>query len=322
MQVYFFKHPLISRHSKHGVIPGRYGYDIEGQALSATNKCLHLREFRGQIYGDACGDNQPGSNVDPNVLAEVIPWFLSYCRICTRADHNLVLPEKRLLSEVVQRGDVIVFGGDEDNGRCLGLDVIFVDTLLRVDVVVEIPRKYPPNGKGLDVQEYCLRQSAVLSLPTWREFKKSRDFRYNLVDAMPPPQVGAHYTSKVGVGNPHLQIVGTRFADQQNKVRSSSIEDLIQRFVGGRGFNFCPLLSIETDYSLLTSSSEIARRRGLFVTNKVEGVSAALSHQKVVRLPSKMGESLLNTIIHQAKELVLDPVIPTQILKQESPSCH
>lgn len=114
MDVFFFQHPLTRREGNKGP-PGRFAFDAKGQSVNL--RTARIEEWKGQVYADGLAANQPGSNMDPNVFSDVLPWHLTYCRIISREATSVVagipaagLPALPVLPEVVHPGDLIVFG--------------------------------------------------------------------------------------------------------------------------------------------------------------------------------------------------------------------
>jgi hypothetical protein len=282
MRVYFVKHGL----NAYGNLPGRYAYGVKGYALTQVGQGLKRKRFSGTIYGDARSDNTPGANVDPHVLSETLPWFLSFCLIDARNKKRLVSGSNKILSETVRPGDVILFGG------LLSTHIVFVDTVLCVSATPELPQQ---EGT-LDVRAYHRVNADVYGLGTWRSFVKSRDYQLNLKDA---ESGGGHHRTKV---RPHRQIVGRRRPASASKISRSA---LLKQFIGGKGFNFVPLAVHPEPVS---RNKSLKRTPGL-LTLRFKGASGVLS-MPVNRLPASVGSDMLRLVL-AAETLVLDPIIPT-----------
>jgi hypothetical protein len=298
MTTYFFRHSIKAQIWANNSVPGRYRYDVTGCALVATADRFEPREFKGSVFGDAIADNTPGSNVDPNVLSDVIPWFLSYCLIEKRDEKRCVADDNRrsLLSEIVRPGDLIVFG-NYVNSR-----VIFVDTVFCVSTVLVIPQ----SGGNLDIQEYHRQHGPELGLPDWEDFKKTRAYLLNLKAGRPG---GSHHEAHI---NPHLQIVGTR---KQNHPATINKDSLLQQCLAGEGFNFIPLKQ-----SYESSNNEIATRRPLFSTDLFD-FAKEIKQNSINPLKDGDASRLLRAIVHQSDELVLDPIAPTNLSALDDSAC-
>lgn len=284
-------------------MPGRFGYDVKGDALVGNASTFSVSSFDGRVYGDARGDNKPGSNVDPNILSEVMPWFLSFCRICNRAPHNLVAPDRvRLLSEEVGLGDLVIFGGDG-----IAKDVVFVDTVLCVGATLEIPQL---KGR-LNVREYFDRHAATLGLlGSWDKFTTTRAYRCNLKDS---EEGRNHHGTKV---NPHHQIVGKRSV--MGHPTTIAKEAVVELLLSGNGFNFIPL----RPDSPFTENKEVISRPGLFST-KITGIYRQIKEDdgdvkiKVAKIDPDLARWLIRAIVYQSEKLVLDPVTPTSLESED-----
>jgi hypothetical protein len=265
---------------------------VEGRAFHRTGPRFSRGDFHGTVYVDSY-DGSRSPNMDPCVVSDVLPWFLSFCRIKGKDrptgsgsyelnSDNIVPGTDRLLSEDVSPGDVVVFG---DNSPKNGTR-IFVDTILCVESCPAIPKL----DRGLDLRSRYsdYRRQASLkahALPqSWAEFEASRSWRYNLC-----------YSEGIETSLATcLQILGRQLDPSVSALEES---ELVESFMNGRGFNFIPLGSAQ--------SSPIKRRPGLFVAPFLR------LPNKVTRLDPNDGERLLKVIFGQAETLVVDPIWPS-----------
>lgn len=79
MNVFFFKHPLTT--DDWVGAPGRYPFDVTGPALVREGDLLRRTTWTGWIYADGKAECTPSTNMDPHVLSDALPSFLSFCRI-------------------------------------------------------------------------------------------------------------------------------------------------------------------------------------------------------------------------------------------------
>jgi hypothetical protein len=292
MNCFFFKHGLTTYRK----VPGRYRYDVTGTAMVRKNEHFLRKSFSGPIYGDALGKNRPSSNIDPNVLSDVLPWFLSFCLIDGCNAKRKINGKGQTLAKTVRAGDVIVFGG------LLSTHLLFVDTVLCVARTAHIPQ----SGKRLSVDGYYRKNARTLGLGTWQSFISSRSYRLNLIDA---EQGGGHERTKV---EPHLQIIGRR-----GPLGDTVEPDVIARnLLRGDGVNFIPLAF---------GSEPLSRNRGVrrspgLLTVRFTGAARVLCHS-INKLAPSNSETLLHSIVSAADTLVLDPVEPVYPVKRRGGGC-
>ncbi|HEY3969566.1 MAG TPA: hypothetical protein VGM05_33745 [Planctomycetaceae bacterium] len=303
MNTFFLRHGLV----RFGRVPGRYPYDVEGDALDRNAAIFTRQSFKERrIYADGY-EATPASNMDPHVLSDVMPWFLSFCLIDKKTDpetdaKRLVAPEKQhRLPELAQRGDLIIFG------NYIAKHVIWADSVLSVDHVLTIPQS---NGR-LNIQEYHRKYWELLGLPElWEDFKETRAYVYNLRDAERPD--GKHQFTH-GL-DPYKQIVGRRL--KRGEVASFQKDALLARFVDGQGFNFIPL---RTDYE--NDRQDIKDRPGIFTT-RIPDFPSHIENNSVTRINSTASRALLGAIFRDADTLVLDPIEPAKQLPPPDRSGH
>ena len=285
MRSFFFRHSL-NRPPHRGL--GRYAFDVTGSCLQrAAGNVYHPAPFNGRIYADGQADNQPGSNVDPNVFSDLLPWFLAFCRISRRTARECVSGGTQILSERVQPGDIVFFGGR------LSRNLIFIDTILRISQTVILPQV----GGCFSLQAHAGQVLQGLGLTcTWSEFSNSRSYSLNLIDA----EAGrVHNETEV---NPHRMILGTRRAIE----RPQRQETLLKCFLDGEGFNFIPLANAQA-----SKNKGVRARPGLFTTSFVNACS--ILSDNVSELDAAHAEALLSLVFQQADTLVLDPPQPTRL---------
>lgn len=114
-------------------MPGRYPYRAQGVAVDLDTGLLG--PWVGTIYADGFAADTPGSNVDPNVFSEVLPWHLSFCRLTDRKATSIVSGGRHsgVLGELVEPGDLIVFG------NIFNSKIAWVDTVMCVHGRAVIP---------------------------------------------------------------------------------------------------------------------------------------------------------------------------------------
>jgi len=288
VNVYFFEHPLEAYQ-----MPGRYAYQASAKAIDLDAGML--RPWTGTIYADGFGADTPGSNIDPNVFSEVLPWHLSFCRLTDSKASSIVADGQRpaVLSELVQQGDLIIFGNTFNS------KITWVDTIMCVYGRVVIPSK---GGHFLLEDEFQRYWDSVFEFEpqmTWERFKGLRDYRCNLIDAMPPN--GRHTTTAVV---PHNQIIGSRpkFVDKNRAAIAAQL-------LAGDGFNFIPLRAL--DAPLLTDSEQEELRPGLLTLMFELKKRFERIENSVHLLPHDLGRRLIVGILDAAKYLVLAPIEPT-----------
>lgn len=300
---YFLRHG-IKRYNK---IPGRYPYDVTGSALHRNGATFTRQTFTGCIYGDGYDDG-PASNMDPHVLSDIIPWFLSFCLIDKDDEKRRVAPEKKhILPKDAKPDDLIVFGGYVND------NVIFVDTVLCVDRLLPIPQE----DRNLKIKKYHEKYWRLLNLPEqWSDFQETRAYVYNLRDAEPP---NGHHQTTNGL-DPYLQIVGRRL--KTDEIATIQRDALFSRLLekGGfnkkGGFNFIPLRAYYE-----SENREIISRRPLFTT-KIPKLGSLIKQNSVTKLDPDTSRDLLSAILHQADTLVLDPIDPAKPLPSPARSGH
>lgn len=292
MRVFFFLHPIAPFRVGHGSpVPGRVGFDVEGSAVDL--RCGELVDWSGTVYGDGFESNQPGSNVDPHIFSDLIPWHLTYCLIDKRAPKTYVqnpptgLAPNAILSEAVQRGDAIVFGGT------FNTNVFWADTVLRVDHTAPLPIRDSRLRIVEDIESYWpLATGEPFDARTSRErLLKSKTYRYGLVDSEPG---GMH--NKSDIAKP-IQIIGRR-----GKPAETCRRGLVAELREGLGFNFIPLAKAQN-----SCNQDLLKRPGLF-NARFPSIQRLLGPRSsgVVTLPEKQGVDLLSTIVEQADVLVVD----------------
>lgn len=266
-------------------------YRVGGRAIDLRTQSLV--DWSGVVFGDGYGPDTPGPNVDPNILADVLPWHLSFCRIGDRKKKSLVgaVPPLRapaVLGEVAVVGDLIVFGD------ALSPHIMFIDSVLCVGSLPEIPQR---SGSFVLQKQFARYWAATGGRPSmsWAAFERSRVFRWNLHDSMPGRR---HETTGVC---PHHQIVGRRAVPP--RLDRDSIRVALEN---GSGFNFIPLAA-----ERVSRNREVLARPGLF-TARVNGVGKLVRSTKnrVWRLPVAMATNVLDSIARNADVLVLDPLEP------------
>lgn len=286
-RVFFFKHSL----ERHAVFPGRYSFAVRGSALTRSGTGFMLNaDWRGRVYADAYADETPGPNLDPNVFSDVLPWHLSFCRICKRVPKNLI--DGAPLSHRVRTGDVVMFG------NAVSTHILFVDTVLCVTATPQLPKR----GNELVLYDrYADLKAEVPQLEghDWNSFAATRSYELNLADAAPGR--GHHWS---GV-SPHRMIVGRRWDDPTD----ITPDELLQRFVGGAGFNFIPLANEQA-----SNNQAVVRRPGLYC-QRFEPAGGLLKQANVVELGHEDGERLLRTVFDAVDVLVLDPIEPEHTLR-------
>lgn len=290
--VFFFKHPL----ERHRGIPGRYAFAARGRALSRSGAEFTLSGgWRGNIYADGYANEMPGPNLDPNVFSDVLPWHLSFCRICNLRPRNLICGVP--LSYRVRKGDVVVFG------NLVSTHIVFVDVVFVVAATPELPKigdefalrdRYPELRAGVP----------QLEAHDWDSFAATRSYRLNLADTAAGR--GHHWSNVV----PYRMIVGRRWDEPAD---ITSVE-LRQRFVDRAGFNCIPLAGKQA-----SKNSAVVRRPELFC-QRFEGADRLLRGGHVVELENADGERLLRTVFEAAETLVLDPIEPERPLQLADPS--
>lgn len=288
VSVFFFQHPLAGRNT-----PGRFPYGASADAVDLdAGTC---RPWTGTIYADGFGADTPGPNIDPHVFSEVLPWHLSFCRLSDDASSNLVAGASRseVLSKLVKRGDVIIFG------NAFRLNVVWVDTVICVHGRATIPSEGGQFVIEDQFERYWQDVSEFEPEMTWERFKRVRDYRLNLIDAIPPD--GRHTTTAVV---PHSQIIGRRRGEAGPNDRTS----ILTRILAGDGFNFIPLRA--TDALLLTDNQQERDRPGLLTFEFELKRQLDSVENEVHLLAEDLGKRLLDAILRAAKDLVLDPIRP------------
>jgi hypothetical protein len=256
---------------------------------------------------DGFEEEGPGSNVDPNVLAERLPWFLSYCNVGKSvidlgADGREVGP----FPDVVRRGDIVIFGDPH------WADSLAVDTVIRAHERILMPTLggvFAVEKQFTTYWKRCVDAGLADSI-TWGDFARTRDFVLNLADCMPAPRRGADSPRAAEVlghrrqtWHPkptvpaHQQLVGTRC----RVFEPTTVEAVRELFAASRGFDFIPLGA-----GVRPSSALVARRPGLF-TVPFAG-AAKLQGASVFRLARAEGLALLRDILGTADRLVVGPL--------------
>jgi hypothetical protein len=328
VNVFFFRHPLAT--DEWVGAPGRYAFDVTGPALVRDGHLFRRTAWTGRIYADGKSERTPSTNMDPHVLSDVLPAFLSFCRIDKLGtnDKNVVQhvgscahePGPRLLSEVVTAGDVILFGG------VFSSDVVFVDFVMCVGAAVELPvhhgalRLEParPGEARPDFERWWRQLEGEHGAQTWPSFIRTRSFLLNLADALPPkrarslsrsPALGKHHRSERAQ---RFQIVGRR----TQLPDATSVAALRETFATGNGFNFVPVLGGATPQlgSSATWARDLQRRRGLLILRS--GCGRALKADVTCLGPDTR---LLDELLQQATALVHEPLEPTTELVIEPP---
>jgi len=236
-KVYFLQHPLTTFG-----MPGRFSYKARASAIDLDEKVR--KSWSGTLYADGFAADTPGSNVDPNVFSEVLPWHLSFCRLSDSETSSIVSGAARrgVLGELVAQGDLIVFG-DTFNNR-----ITWVDTVMCVHGRAVIPSEGGQFILEENFTRYWDEVSEFEPQMTWERFTRLRDYRRNLVDTMPPD--GRHRTTSVV---PHYQVIGRRPKDV-----AVSRPAIVEQLLAGDGFDFIPLRA--TDAPLLTKNDEEKNR--------------------------------------------------------------
>jgi hypothetical protein len=288
MRAYFVRHPLVARPPRS---PGRVAYDVRGYSLRRDRTTYEVRPYCGTIFADGFRPNEPGPNLDPNVFADVIPWFHAFCQISSSGSRHHVRPSKATLSEVASPRDIILFG------NAISKHMLFVDAVLCVDALVPLPQL----GRTFQIEEGLSTLLSALKLAlSGAEFRETRAYGLSLRDAEPD---GCHPGSAL---QPHRMIVGRR---RSSDAPMETIDSLQTRFLSDDGFNFIPLLRAPP-----SKSKAIRERPGLFVARFAD--AQALCRRKVSELDEEQSRRLLHSILSASDELILDPIQPQYALQR------
>lgn len=311
MEIYFFRHGFDAQLSgQNAPIPGRYLFTVEGRSLQREGNRLIPRErSEHRICADGFQDEGPGSNMDPCVLAERLPWFLSFCNV----GKPVVDGDGRDLGVfpgVVKRGDVVIFGDPA------WADALAVDTVMRANDRIPLPSL---GGAFAFERQFEAYWSACIDVGlgrpvAWKDFIHSPDFVLNLADSLPAPRRSLEppdsqraaallghrrqaFHPKPSIA-PHQQLVGTRC----RVFEPTGIVDVHALFEAGRGFDFVPLGA-----GARPTSAMVERRPGL-LTVPFTGAAAKLRRASIFRLSPDEGQALLRSILDTADRLVVGPL--------------
>ena len=291
MSFYLFLHPL-----ERPGLPGRWPF----------YSCFTFAGQENELHQDfLCLDGRgPGilnSNMDPCILSDPFPWFLSFCRIDAQSkDHNKVVSpdgkSDRLLNQAVEHGDIILFGGilDKKNFECKSCDkkevcpahinYLWIDTVFKVSGTLELPVEERGNACIFTLNSVSgyksFREDASrvgIELPeSFEQFEQTNAWRYNLSDTLKN-----HSSTDY---SPYYMIL----SDPENS--------FMPFCKGQRKEIFCPLFRI---------------RQGLYVTEigKEWDVVLNIFDEKsekspgVLKLPQEIGESVLKQITNTCSRI-------------------
>lgn len=306
--MFFFKHPR----DRFRNMPGRYPYRVRAAALTHDGESYVRTEACERIlYADGYGPDATPSNVDPNVFAEHLPWFLTYCLLGGKPKHRVLdlgtsRPLRGPLSHVAAAGDVILFGWPTSDRS------IAVDTVLCVGACIPVP-VHATHGKRFyfafkeDFAVYRGRVAAhVRSFGnvSWERFTASDDFRLNVVDALGEDDARAilgysreTHHKRTDVLN-HMQIIG-RSGTPPPRIQTAF---LISEFVAGRGFNFIPTVAARSVHG-----EGLARTHPGLLEIRTEA-KHRLPSGGVSRLGDALGAELVGSIFETADALVFGRV--------------
>jgi hypothetical protein len=208
MSYYFFHHPLKSRNG----IPGRHRFSVEANLVS-RNK--HYGRQLVDVAVDSLGENEPGTNVDPCPFADPYALSHTFCGIDRQAGRYMVPGSDLLLSEVLRRGDTVIYGHLHTRGKAP--ISLCVDTVMVVSKVIELP--LGPQVEGLrrwvhaldDAYAQVVLDDATASIDS---LTATNLWKFNLSDAQPGR---AHQYTGV---NPHRMILADAEACSPNSLRS------------------------------------------------------------------------------------------------------
>lgn len=331
VNTFFFKHPLASGP---GRPPGRYPFEVTAPALVRGGAGLPFaidEAWRGKVYLDGKAAQRPSSNMDPAALSDVLPGFLAFCRITAldfaktppkNAVHHLAtcahVRDHHVLADVAAPGDVVLFGNH------LGLDFVFIDFVLFIGEIVELPMR---NGKitlspgsrlpGAKCFEDYWGQLVPRHGPMrWLDFKQTASFRLTLADALPENIAstipgsnasGMHHDCALPVKR---QIIGRR-----RQLPTGCTEDeLRDAFASGDGLNFVPLTDRpRPDFGTSARwTKDVADRPGLFVT-QWPGAATRLNRKVDVACLGSNSD-LLSVVLAGADTIVHEPMVPAKRL--------
>lgn len=315
MNVYFFRHGFSPLTGARGPIPGRCRFSVLGRSLERDGATFTASPPAAhQIYVDGFEADGPGSNVDPNVLAAKLPWFLSFCRATTPV-WDLAREEDPphgpcTLAAMVRAGDVVVFG------EPVWTNAVAVDTVLCVGERVTLPARANPGRAASfslekDFARYwdeCVSKGLAVGSMSWEAFRRSADFVLNLVDSLSSaraeallghPRETMHQTPGV---NPQMQIVGRRCRIDSPVAAGA----LVDQFMAGNGFDFIPT-------GTLPDLGHLASRLPDVFIARFEGAKDRLwpgekSQPSIFRLNEQDGRTLLSAILMHAEQLVHGPL--------------
>jgi hypothetical protein len=283
--------------------------------------------WRGTVYLDGKAAQKPSSNMDPAALSDVLPGFLAFCRISAldlaktppknAVNHLATCAHSRdhqVLADVAAPGDVVIFGNH------LGLDFVFIDYVLFVGEIVELPTRdgkitLPPGSRlpgAKCFDDYWDRLAPRHGPQSWLDFKRTSSFRLTLADALPENIArtipgsnasGMHHDFALPVKR---QIIGCR-RDLPNVCTE---QDLRDAFATNTGLNFIPLTARpRPDFGTSAQwTRDVAERPGLFVT-QWPGAATRLNRKVDVACLGDDSD-LLARVLAGADTIVHEPIVP------------
>lgn len=292
--VYFIRHPADAtpptpslQRLRRG-IPGRYPLPVRCTTLQRAGERFEARpDQRRDVLVDAFGPGILGSNMDPMVLSEKLPWFLSFCHA-------------KQWAPAVPVGAVVAMGWTTTR-------LLMIDTVLVVSKKATIPAFDDPGGRRsiLDLEHeyprYRDQFPVELASVEWAQFTATREFYLNLADSMTSTsrRETAHEYTQV---KPHVQLVGTLGAAPP----SIAASELLAQFASGRGFDFIPRRASRPK----GKCKALDVRPSTFACSLPFVGEIAASESPVVRLEDERAFSLLRAVFSKADELILGRLLP------------
>ncbi len=303
MQVFFFPHP--AERGPH--TPGRYPFAVRAAALRRVS-ARFAREVASDriVHVDGLGPDRTASNVDPNVLSERIPWFLTFCKVGGEDSQRVfdVKEQRQLPRELpgeVALGDLILFGWS--SGRQIAIDTVLCvggNAVVPVESGAGRRQRFALRERFAEFRTEVARVVPSFASVRWPDFVRTDDFRLNLVDSLGAEDAFAalgyerrtnHQRSTLAV---HRMTIG-RWGNPPEAIEG---EALLAAFMRGEGFNCLPRLNV--DAALCKGVDRT--HPGLFHMRL--GAAPNLPTRAVSRLTSTLAEDVLGGIFTEANELV------------------